>query len=738
MGLVSAETAPATMPAFLADAIARRHAATLALTERPWAAGQIHRLHTILDRDGNPRRALARPVALLLDRQDSDPHRWSGWLVAPETDYASAWDILLESDVDDPFDPLAGMVQVWNPLVCRLAADAPLLAALSEERLAAVLIADAFPRLDRSHRAPRLRRAAQSTVIWSPPASRRSAVAATRAAPTRASTSELGREMCLPTARSDGAEPFGDNVVPLRRNATAAHRKPLWMALAASVLVVQSGVIGYLSLNEASRPVDESSIYRSAGDAQASRAQIEVSFRTDAKEQDIRRLLVALGAEIVGGPGQLGFYQLRLPDGGWPRPSNASKARPSSSPSRRFVDDRPASAASRRRHRCRFHNRHPGQRIALVIGNAQYARKPLANPVNDARLIEATLTKLGFKVDRLENATLADMEHAATAFLPRRRPPTSSLFYYAGHGAQVGGKNYLIPVDNGKLVFEDDLRTQGLDATGNIVDYLDRHRVPRGKLSIVVLDACRNSDLKASGRGLADGLAEPAQKPEGIAFAFYRPSPGQIARDSPDRRNSRYTESFAEAIRIPGFEVKSVFARVRDTLATETRDSKEPQTPWFHSSTSSDELLLYPCACGRCGGITPPPLKLVKLAKEGGARGQEVEALSHALNDPLSVALYKRIDEEAMQLEPGDLKPWFDGANRGDLYATTVLGFYYLWKDKTPARRPVHTPNRKPSAGYAAPPTRAMPPPNTNSGWPMVPATPMGSTTMKSPAFTWG
>ena len=320
-------------------------------------------------------------------------------------------------------------------------------------------------------------------------------------------------------------------------------------------------------------------------------------------------------------------------------------------------------------------------RIALVIGNAHYARKPLANPVNDARLIEATLSKLGFKVDRLENATLADMEHAATAFLRKAPSADVSLFYYAGHGAQVGGKNYLIPVDNGKLVFEDDLRTQGLDATGNIVDYLDRHRVP-GKLSIVVLDACRNSDLKASGRGLADGLAEPAQKPEGMLLAFST-SPGQIARDNPDRRNSRYTESFAEAIRIPGFEVKSVFARVRDTLATETRDSKEPQTPWFHSSTSSVDFCFTRAPDGRCGGITPPPLKLVKLAKEGGARGQEVEALSRALNDPLSVALYKRIDEEAMQLEPGDLKPWFDGANRGDLYATTVLGFYYLWKDKT-------------------------------------------------------
>ena len=78
-----------------------------------------------------------------------DPQCWSGWLVAPETDDASAWDLLLDHDVDDPFDPLAGMVQVWNPLVCCLAAEAPLLAALTEERLAAVrAVAAAFPHLD--------------------------------------------------------------------------------------------------------------------------------------------------------------------------------------------------------------------------------------------------------------------------------------------------------------------------------------------------------------------------------------------------------------------------------------------------------------------------------------------------------------------------------------------------------------------------------------------------------------
>ncbi len=320
-------------------------------------------------------------------------------------------------------------------------------------------------------------------------------------------------------------------------------------------------------------------------------------------------------------------------------------------------------------------------RIALVIGNARYADRPLTNPVNDARLMEATLVRLGFKVDRLENATLDDMTHALRAFLPKASSADVSLFYYAGHGVQVSDRNYLIPVDNGNLELETQLPKQALDATAHIVEALDR-RGGSGKLSVVILDACRSSKVKSSERGFTSGLAEPARKPEGMLLAFST-NPGQIARDNPERPNSRYTESLVEAMRIPGFEVKSVFARVRDTIATETRDSKKPQTPWFHSSASSIDFCFARAPDGRCGGITPPPLKLVKLAKEGGARGQEVEALSRALNDPLAVALYRRIDEEAMQLEPGDLKPWFDAANRGDRYATTVLGFYYLWKDKT-------------------------------------------------------
>ena len=319
--LATPETASAShvdtaMPAFLADAIERRHAANVVLSERPWAAGQIRRLNAILDRDGTPRRPLARPVALLLDRPDGDPHRWSGWLVAPETDYASAWDILLETDVDDPFDPLAGMVQVWNPLVCRLAADAPLLAVLNEERLAAVrAVANAFPRLDEEI-------SSRPGFVAPRPVDGHWVLTGTPLGdsrdPRRAYQSlyfQLGREMCLPATRNDGAEPAADNVVPLRRKPSATHRKPFWVALAASVLVVQSGIIGYLYQSDTSRPIDESSIYRSGGEAQALRAQIEVSFRADATEQDIRRLLVALGAEIVGGPGQLGFYQLRLPEG---------------------------------------------------------------------------------------------------------------------------------------------------------------------------------------------------------------------------------------------------------------------------------------------------------------------------------------------------------------------------------------------------------------------------------------
>ena len=137
------------MPSYLKDAVTRRMAAkSIGAHHQPFAPGQVRQITEHLDEQGKVLRPLARPVALLLDQQASVSNRWSGWLVAPEVDYASAWDVLLEAGVDEPFDPQAGMVQAWNPMQCHLAENAPLLATISSSRLEAVrAVAAQFPRL---------------------------------------------------------------------------------------------------------------------------------------------------------------------------------------------------------------------------------------------------------------------------------------------------------------------------------------------------------------------------------------------------------------------------------------------------------------------------------------------------------------------------------------------------------------------------------------------------------------
>ena len=142
------------------------------------------------------------------------------------------------------------------------------------------------------------------------------------------------------------------------------------------------------------------------------------------------------------------------------------------------------------------------RRTALVIGNSAYADSPLANPVNDARAIAASLKQLGFDVVEVENGSLKDMERAVVAFGGKLRAGGVGLFFYAGHGLQVKGQNYLVPVDariddEGSVRIETvpvDLVTEQMGDAGN-------------RLNMIVLDACRNNPferrLRGGGRGLA-------------------------------------------------------------------------------------------------------------------------------------------------------------------------------------------------------------------------------------------
>jgi uncharacterized caspase-like protein len=164
------------------------------------------------------------------------------------------------------------------------------------------------------------------------------------------------------------------------------------------------------------------------------------------------------------------------------------------------------------------------KRFALVIGNAAYKGSPLSNPVNDARDIAQTLSDLGFEVIYKQNATQAEMKSAIRAFGDRIVKGDVALFYFAGHGAQVNGENYLIPV-GAVITKEEEIEYESVNA-GFV---LAQMASAGNKMNIVILDACRNNPFARSFRSQAQGLAQ-IRAPAGTIIA-YATEPGSVAAD---------------------------------------------------------------------------------------------------------------------------------------------------------------------------------------------------------------
>lgn len=219
-----------------------------------------------------------------------------------------------------------------------------------------------------------------------------------------------------------------------------------------------------------------------------------------------------------------------------------------------------------------------GSRVALVIGNSAYANAPLKNPVNDASDIAKTLEQLGFEVILRTDANLRQMDDAVDEFGRRLEKDSVGLFYYAGHGIQARGRNYLIPTDS-KLAKESDLKYEAFDA-GRVLDEMGY--VNNG-LNIVILDACRNNPLTRSFRSSARGLLRMSDVPSGVLLA-YSTSPGQVAADGIGR-NSPYTEQLIAAMQQPGRPLEMVF---KDVLKGVKKQTGNQQTPWISSSVAGD------------------------------------------------------------------------------------------------------------------------------------------------------
>jgi hypothetical protein len=237
-----------------------------------------------------------------------------------------------------------------------------------------------------------------------------------------------------------------------------------------------------------------------------------------------------------------------------------------------------------------------GHRLALVIGNGAYQHiRTLTNPSNDARLMARTLKQLGFTViggkpgEPLVDADRKTMSRAIGQFIDQLQslgPTAVVLFFYAGHGvqSQADGKNYLIPVDI-DISSEQELEDEAVSANS----VLRRMELTNSAVKVVIFDACRDNPFRSLMRSPKNGLAEmnappntPASyeiKPRGSLVAYSTAAGGVAADGNGD--NSPYTMALAEALSVPGTEIRGAFETVADRVEVAT---KGRQQPWISSS----------------------------------------------------------------------------------------------------------------------------------------------------------
>ena len=219
-----------------------------------------------------------------------------------------------------------------------------------------------------------------------------------------------------------------------------------------------------------------------------------------------------------------------------------------------------------------------GARVALVIGNSAYRSVPqLANPANDANLMARTLRGLGFELVGGGAQLDLDKPHfdaALQAFSNEVQGADVGLFYYAGHGLQVSGRNFLVPVD-ARPTKEADVYLQAVDTS--IV--LSQMEGAGTKLNIVLLDACRNNPFSVSGMRSAGGGLAQMQAPEGTLIS-YATQPGNVALDGA-KGDSPYTIAVAETISRPGLGLFDAFNQIGLTVKRATGGA---QQPWLASS----------------------------------------------------------------------------------------------------------------------------------------------------------
>ncbi len=223
-------------------------------------------------------------------------------------------------------------------------------------------------------------------------------------------------------------------------------------------------------------------------------------------------------------------------------------------------------------------------RFALVIGNSDYLIGPLKNPVNDAYAMALMLERLGFDVlVRLNIETKDDMKKVIREFGAKLKLGGTGLFYFAGHGIQVKGFNYLIPV-RAQIYSEEEVEYEGVDV-GFVLAQMES---AQNQMNIVILDACRNNPYARSYRSTTSGLAS-INAPTGSLIA-YATAPGSTAMDGIGK-NGLYTSVLLKQITQKGLKIEEVFKKVRAEVLA---GSGGKQVPWESSSLIGDFYFIPP------------------------------------------------------------------------------------------------------------------------------------------------
>jgi uncharacterized caspase-like protein len=335
---------------------------------------------------------------------------------------------------------------------------------------------------------------------------------------------------------------------------------------------------------------------------------------------------------------------------------------------------------------CRTADAASEKRVALVIGSGRYQNVPaLTNPANDARLMAAALEKLDFDVQTVIDPDYDTMKQALRDFGRRLDGARVALFYYAGHGLQVGGENYLLPVD-AALVREPDLRYEAFDVQA-ILDEMDGP----GRVNLVFLDACRDNPFARSlaarlgGRStnvIHQGLAEIQSQASGTLIA-YATAPGSVANDG-EGKNSPFTAALARHLGDPGEEVRQMLTRVRVDVSAATAGN---QRPWVAESIDSDFYFVPITSQSAAPARDPVPAPAPASAEivfwqsiAGSTNPADFEAYLKQFPNGIFVALARvRLAALSARSEPApaaDEASWSDAQRRSVQSALTSLGYY--------------------------------------------------------------